>query len=236
MTTEIMDGPLGEIVADTYVNFKEPEPTTQMPATSPYAFLADEKSTQAWQPWDDPVNPPTSDTPPSTFKPTSPSVYAQHSRGLWQPTNGNDSSTLIIMMATRSNGDKYDWVTKDDVSPLAHCATLANARKELQALAQRCENATAVVENIELGHHFKIVGKHKTRTIWIKEVGHARSLKMINLDDVDGGMYDDWIGEGQGHDYAVEEMMPPHPMFGNTPLPRPRFGGHDAFTSRLTVH
>ncbi|KAF3047290.1 hypothetical protein E8E11_007301 [Didymella keratinophila] len=204
MTIEIMNGPLGEIVANTYVNFREPEPTIQMLATGPYAFSADEKSTQAWQPWDDPVNPPISDTLPSTFKPMSLSVYAQHSRGLWQPTNGNDSSTFIIMMATRSNGD--------------------NTRT---ALRERYENATTVVENIELGHHFKIVGKHKARTIWIKEVGHARSLKMINLDEADGGMYDDWIGKV--HDYAEDEIMPPHPMFGNTPAPRPRFGGPRRF-------
>jgi hypothetical protein len=139
----------------------------------------------------------TQDMPPSTFKPTSLSVYAQHSRGLWQPTNGNNSSVFVIMMATRNNVDKYDWITKDDVAPLAHCATLADAHKNIQALALQYENATHVCEDIEHGHHFKIVGKHKTRTIWIQEVGHSRSLKLIDLDDIDGGMYEDCIGDGQ---------------------------------------
>ncbi|KAJ4403601.1 hypothetical protein N0V91_006477 [Didymella pomorum] len=123
-------------------------------------------------------------------------------------------------MATRSNGDKYDQITEDDVPPLAHCATLADARKELQALAWRYENATHVVENIEFGHHFKNVGKHKTRTIWAKEVGYARSLKMVNLMI----MYEDWIGKSDAED--KEEMLLPQPLsglFGNTPSPRPQF-------------
>lgn len=175
-------------VPNEYVNTKEDEPTIQLTSSGRYAFPADEKPTQSWQLCDDPEHPPTSDAPPTSFKPTSLAVYAQHSRGLWQPTNGNNSSVFIIMMATRHNADNGDRITKDDVSPLAHCATMADPRKELHEFAQSYENATPVVENIELGHHFKIVGKHKTRTIWIKEVGHARSLKMINLEDVDGGM------------------------------------------------
>jgi hypothetical protein len=198
-----------EDVPNDHINFKKPEPVVQLPTTGPHAVSADKKPTQAWQSWNDPRNAPRSDTPPSTYKPTSLSVYAQHSRGLWQPTNGNDSSTFIVMMATRSIIDKHDWISKDDVSPLAHCATLADARKELQALAQRYENATPVVENIEFGHHFKIVGKHKTRTIWIKEVGHARSLKMINLDDIDGGMYEDWIGNGCAEDKDEKPLRYP---------------------------
>lgn len=175
-------------VPDDYVNFKESEPAIPLPVTGPYARSADEKPTQALQAWEDPENLPLSDMSPSTFKPTSLSVYAQYSRGLWQPINGNNSSVFIIMMATRSNVDKYDLIT-NDVSPLAHCATIADARKELQLLALRYENTTPIVENIELGHHFKIVGKHKTRTIWVKEVSHPRSLKMINLDDVDCDMF-----------------------------------------------
>ncbi|KAJ4378479.1 hypothetical protein N0V86_006184 [Didymella sp. IMI 355093] len=134
---------------------------------------------------------------PSTFKPRSLSVYAQHSRGLWQPTNGNNSSVFVIMMATRNNVEKYDWTTRDDVAPLAHCATLADAHKNIQALALQYKNATRVCEVIEHGHHFKIVGKHKTRTIWIQEVGHARSLKLIDLDDIDGGVHEDCIGNDQ---------------------------------------
>ncbi|KAF3034260.1 hypothetical protein E8E12_006288 [Didymella heteroderae] len=196
------------------VHSKEVEPAIQQPATESHAFSTDEKPAQAWQIWDAPEDPSAADTLPSTFKPTSLCVYTQHSRGLWQPTNGNNSSVFIIMMATRNNVDKYDWITEDDVSPLAHCATIADARKELQGLAQRYENATPVVENIELGHHFKIVGKHKTRTVWVKEVGHARSLKMVNLDDVDGGMYEDWIGNV----YAENEDRPRQP-FGQGPPP-----------------
>lgn len=146
-----MSNSFDKTVPDTYINFKEAEPVVEMPITGPYAYSVVEKPSQSWQPWDDPENPPTSDTARSTLEPTSLSVYAQHSRGLWQPTNGNNSSVFVIMMATRSIIDKYDWITKDDVSPLAHCATLADARKELQALALRYENATPVVEDIELG-------------------------------------------------------------------------------------
>lgn len=179
------------IVPDAYINRKKLNSGSLLPNTSPDVGLADGMPTQAWQPLTDPVKPPTSDTPSSTFKSTNLIVYAHHSRGLWQPTNGNNSSIFIISMATRSVIDEYDWITGNDISPLAHCATMADARKELRALANRCENATSVIENSKLGHHFKIIGKHKTRTIWVKEVGHARSLKMINLDDIDGGMHED---------------------------------------------
>lgn len=169
-----MSGACSNTIPDDYVYRKDAEPVVQIPNPAP-----------------------TSDASPSVFKPTSLFVYAQHSRGLWQPTNGTSSSVFIIMMATRSTVDKRDWNIKDDVTPLVHCATLADARKNLEMLAQQYQNATKVVEDVEHGHHFMIAGKHKTRTVWVKEVGHARSLKMINLDDVDGGRVEDSVGTAQ---------------------------------------
>jgi hypothetical protein len=140
------------------------------------------------------------------------------------------------MMATRSNGDKYDQITEDDVPPLAHCATLADARKELQALAWRYENATHVVENIEFGHHFKNVGKHKTRTIWAKEVGYARSLKMVNL------MMSTAACMRTGSERVMLRtrrrccsLNPSLACSGILLLLDRSSGVHDAFTSRLTI-
>lgn len=181
------------LVEDTYVHFKsgsDVDSAVELPTNGPYAHSKDELPTQAWQPWVDPKDAPTA------FEPTSLSVYAQHSRGLWQPTNGAESSIYIIMMSTRNNVNSLVWITNDTVSPLAHCATLKDAHKNLHALAQQHGNAE-IVKDVNIGHHFKIVGEHKTRTIWVKEVGHARSLKLIDLDDVDGGMHDDWIGDCQ---------------------------------------
>lgn len=107
--------------------------------------------------------------------------------------------------------DKYDWITKDEVSVLAHYAALTDARKGTQAHALHYEDATSIVEDIELGYYFKIAGKHKTRrTIWIKEVGHSQSLKTINLDNFDGGMCEDWIGNG--YSYLEEGKVKPRAL------------------------
>ena len=78
-------------------------------------------------------------------------------------------------------------VPNETVNPLAHCLTLGGAREALQALArQHC--VAEVTENIDLGHYFKVPGAGKPRTFWVKEVGHARVLKIIDFDEIDGGL------------------------------------------------
>lgn len=149
-----------------------------------------------------PQNAPTQETP-TTFRPTSLSVYAQHSGGLWQPANGDNSSVFINAMSTQNNSGNLTLASHHTVSLLAPCETLVNACKNLKTLARQYGVPTHVSENTETGYHFKIVGKHKTRTIWVQEVGHARSLSMISLDDIDGGIDGDWNGDDQIEDSST---------------------------------
>ena len=73
----------------------------------------------------------------------------------------------------------------ETVKPLAHCPTLDGTRVALQALARQ-HVVAGVTEDIDLGHYFKVPGAGKTHTFWVKEVGHARVLKMMELDEIDG--------------------------------------------------
>lgn len=127
--------------------------------------------------------------PRTTFNPTSLAVYARHSRGLWQPSNGNTSSVFVITMSTRNN-------TNTTTALLAHCPSLADAHKNLDALAQRYGNATRLTHP-DVGRYFTIVGERSTRTLWVVEVSHHRALKNTDLDDVDCGVGQDCVVDEQ---------------------------------------
>lgn len=127
---------------------------------------------------------------PSTFNPTSLAVYTRHSRGLWHPATGNNSSLFVITMSTRNNaGTTNNADTTTNTAALAHCPSLADVQEHLHALAQRY-GATRLTDGA-VGSRYEITGARATRMLWIQEVGHARALKMVDLDDVDGGMGED---------------------------------------------
>jgi hypothetical protein len=127
--------------------------------------------------------------PPASLKPSNLSVYAQQHRGLWQPTT---PSIFVVMMSTFQKTNRS--LPNETVTPLAHFPTLDDAREALQAFArQHC--VAGVTEDIDLGHYFKVSGAGKTRTFWVKEVGHARVLKMMDFDELDGGLGGERAGD-----------------------------------------
>jgi hypothetical protein len=127
--------------------------------------------------------------PPASLKPSTLSVYAQQHKGLWQPTT---PSIFVVMMSTSHNTNRS--LPNETVTPLAHCPTLDSTREALQALArQHC--GAGVTEDIDLGHYVKVSGAGKTRTFWVKEVGHARVLKIMDFDEIDGGLGGERAGD-----------------------------------------
>ena len=50
--------------------------------------------------------------------------------------------------------------------------------------------------DINLGHYLKVSGAGKTRAFWVKEVGHARVLKMMDFGEIDGGLGCECAGDG----------------------------------------
>ncbi|KAJ8117119.1 hypothetical protein OPT61_g1592 [Boeremia exigua] len=83
----------------------------------------------------------------------------------------------------------------DTVVPLAHCPTLQDAHEALAGLARKY-GVEHLAEDSGWGRYFNVVGKSKTRMFWVKQVGHARALKMIDFDELDGGLGDEWVGSG----------------------------------------
>ncbi len=126
-------------------------------------------------------------TPPTSLRPTSVSIYAQHSRGLWQPTH---PVMFIVMMSTYTHADTA--LSNGTVVPLAYCPTLQDAHKALTSLTRQYGD-TRVNSGSKWGCYFNVTGKNKTRTFWVKEVGHARALRMTDFDELDGGLGDDLI-------------------------------------------
>lgn len=94
-------------------------------------------------------------------------------------------SIFVVLMSTFHSTNRS--LPNETVEPLAYCPTLDGARVALQALARQ-HVVAGVTENIDLGHYFKVPGTGKTRTFWVKEVSHARVLKMMDFDEIDGGL------------------------------------------------
>lgn len=135
----------------------------------------------------------------TSFKSTSTAIYKKHSPGLWQPYH---STIFLIMMSTfcHSETDSLGGACV----PLAHCSSLDYAHQNLAALARHCGVDTKVLDDPSWSHSFAVKGAVRSRSFWIKEVEHTMSLKMMDFDEIDGGLGDKWVMDQEEYPYAYD--------------------------------